>query len=89
VQLFTQSLSRPWQLRNTLSQSGDARARADDDTFIGSDSRWGLHLSKGCGSNLKFRNLIALPLSLIVRKQRPLGRHTHTHHTLVISPCFS
>ncbi len=61
------------------------RAQADDDTYLLFDAytkhwqrfaEWP-HLPNGRISNLKFYNLIALLMSLVVRKQRLVRLHTH------------
>lgn len=61
------------------------RAQADDDTYLLFDAytkhwqrfeEWP-HLTGGRVSNLKFYNLIALLMSLVVRKQRLVRLHTH------------
>lgn len=61
------------------------RAQADDDTYLLFDAykkHWQRfadwpHLPNGTVSNLKFYNLIALLMSLVVRKQRLVRLHTH------------
>ena len=60
------------------------RAQADDDTYLLFDAytrHWKRfadwpHLPNGKISNLKFYNLIALLMSLVVRKQRLVRLHT-------------
>jgi alkylhydroperoxidase/carboxymuconolactone decarboxylase family protein YurZ len=61
------------------------RAQADDDTYLLFDAytkhwqrfeEWP-HLTGGRVSNLKFYNLIALLMSLVVRKRRLVRLHTH------------
>jgi alkylhydroperoxidase/carboxymuconolactone decarboxylase family protein YurZ len=61
------------------------RAQADDDTYLLFDAytkhwqrfaEWP-HLHNGRVSNLKFYNLIALLMSLVVRKRRLVRLHTH------------
>lgn len=61
------------------------RAQADDDTYLLFDAyakhwqrfeEWP-HLPNGRVSNLKFYNLIALLMSLVVRKRRLVRLHTH------------
>ncbi len=61
------------------------RAQADDDTYLLFDAytkhwqrfeEWP-HLTGGRVSNLKFYNLIALLMSLVVRKQRLVRLHTY------------
>ena len=61
------------------------RAQADDDTYLLFDAytkhwqrfaEWP-HLPNGRVSNLKFYNLIALLMSLVVRKQRLVRLHSH------------
>jgi alkylhydroperoxidase/carboxymuconolactone decarboxylase family protein YurZ len=61
------------------------RAQADDDTYLLFDAythHWQRfadwpHLPNGKLTNLKFYNLIALLMSLVVRKQRLVRLHTH------------
>ena len=61
------------------------RAQADDDTYLLFDAytkhwqrfeEWP-HMPNGRVSNLKFYNLIALLMSLVVRKRRLVRLHTH------------